>query len=110
MQLVKKDAYRIVPVNPADYHLLGIRWRENTYIDRALPFGLRSAPKIFNAITDLIAWVLTCQGVQFQLHYLDDFLLLDSPNSQQGREFLAITEHSLKKLGIPIAEHKQRAL
>lgn len=32
-QLVKldiKDAYRIVPVHPADYHLLGIRWKGHT--------------------------------------------------------------------------------
>ena len=108
-QLVKldlKDAYGIVPVHPADYHLLGIRWRGNTYVDRALPFGLCSAPKLFNAIADLIAWVLTCQGVKFQLHYLDDFLLLGSPNSQQGSEFLTITEQSLTRLGIPIAVHK----
>ena len=49
-QLIKldiKDAYRIVPVHPADYNLLGITWRGNTYLDRALPFGLRSAPKVF---------------------------------------------------------------
>lgn len=62
-QLVKldlKDAYRIVPVHPADYDLLGIHWRGNTYINRALPFGLRSAPKIFNADADFINWVLTC--------------------------------------------------
>ena len=65
-QLVKldiKEAYRIMPVHPDDYHLLGIRWKGSTYIDRALPFGLRSAPKIFNAIADFIAWVLTCQGI-----------------------------------------------
>ena len=57
-QLVKldiKDAYRIVPTHPADYPLLGIRWRDAIYIDRALPFGLRSAPKLFTAIVDLIA-------------------------------------------------------
>ena len=49
-QLIKldiKDAYRIVPVHPPDYHLLGIEWKGNTYLDRAQPFGLRSAPKIF---------------------------------------------------------------
>ena len=31
-QLVKldiKDAYRIVPVHPTDYHLLGVKWRGN---------------------------------------------------------------------------------
>ena len=57
-QLVKldiKDAYRIVPVHPADYHLLGVAWRGNIYIDRALPFGLRSAPKIFSALADFFA-------------------------------------------------------
>ena len=107
-QLVKldlKDAYRIVPVHP-DYHLLGIKWRGNTYVDHALPFGLSSAPKILNAIADFIAFVLTCQGIKFQLHYLDDFLLLGAPNSQQGREFLSIAVETLNRLGIPIAIHK----
>ena len=108
-QLVKldiKDAYRIVPVHPADYHLLGIEWRGNTYIYRALPFGLRSAPKIFNAVADFIAWVLACQGVNCQLHYLDDFLLIAAPNFQQGHEFLAITLQTLARLGIPVVTHK----
>ena len=108
-QLVKldlKDAYRIVPVHPADYHLLGVKWRGNTYVDRALPFGLCSAPKIFNAIADFIAWVLTCQGVKFHLHYLDNFLLLGAPNSQQGQEFLTIAVQTLTRLGIPIAIHE----
>ena len=76
-QLVKldlKDAYRIVPVHPADFPLPGIRWRERVYIDRALPFGLRSAPKLFNAVADTIACVLSQHGITHLLHYLDDFL------------------------------------
>ena len=89
-QLVKLDikyAYRIVPVHPDDYHLQGIKWKGSTYIDRALPFGLQSAPKIFNTIADVIAWVLGCQEIQCQLHHLDDFLFIGTPNSQQGREY-----------------------
>ena len=46
-QLVKIDlmnAYCIVPIHPQDHHLLAISWEGNTYADRALPFGLRSAP------------------------------------------------------------------
>ena len=108
-QLVKldiKDAYRIVPVHPDDYHLLGIRWKGSTYIDRALPFGLRSAPKIFNAIADFIAWVLTCQGIQYQLHYLDDFLFIEPSNPQRGEESRAIALRTFEKLGIPVALHK----
>ena len=74
-QLVKldiKDAYRIIPVYPADYWLLGISWRGNTYVDRALPFGLRSAPKIFSAVADALSWVLHQLGIEHHLHYLDD--------------------------------------
>ena len=35
-----KDTYRIVPVHPEDYPLLGITWKNKIYVDRALPFGL----------------------------------------------------------------------
>ena len=108
-QLVKldiKDAYRIVPIHPADYHLLGINWDGKTYIDRALPFGLRSAPKIFSAVADTIAWVLTQSGIQHHLHYLDDFLFLCAPHSQSGAQALEIALRLFNMLGIPVASHK----
>ena len=60
-ELVKidlKNAYRIVPIHPDDHHLLGIDWKGDTYVDRALPFGLRSAPKVFSAVADMITWAL----------------------------------------------------
>ena len=41
-----KDAYHLIPVHHDDYHLLGVSWDGHTYVDRALPFGLCSAPKI----------------------------------------------------------------
>ena len=88
-QLIKldlKNAYRMVPTHPTDYTLLGIKWRGKTYIDRALPFGLRSSPKIFNALADFIAWVLTSRGIPYQLHYLDDFLFLANQHSSQDHD------------------------
>ena len=44
-----KLAYRLVPVHPQDRYLLGVG---AYYVDAALPFGLRSAPKIFTAVAD----------------------------------------------------------
>ena len=39
-----------------------------------LPFGLRqSAPKIFNAVADALAWHLHQAGIR---HYLDDFIIV----------------------------------
>ena len=101
-----KDAYRIIPVNPDDYHLLGISWRGATYIDRALPFGLRSAPKIFSAVADLVAWVLHQQGIKHQLHYLDDFLFLDAATPQGSTGTLEQVLRIFQGLGIPIATQK----
>ena len=51
-----KSAYRLVPVHPDDRPLLGIQWKGGTYVDGMLPFGLRSAPKIFTAVADALEW------------------------------------------------------
>ena len=101
-----KDAYCIIPVHPTDVHLLGISWQGATYVDRALPFGLRSAPKIFTAVSDMIAWALHCQGLHDQIHYLDDFLLLVHPSSDQGEAVLSTALHTLDYLGVPVSPHK----
>ena len=100
-----KDAYRIVPVHPDDYHLLGVSWEGHTYVDRALPFGLCSAPKIFNAVADFISWVLYQNGIAHQLHYLDDFLFFGAPQSDEAAKALDIVTRVLRMLRIPIAVH-----
>ncbi len=108
-QLVKldlKNAYRIIPVHPQDQHLLAIAWEGSTYVDRALPFGLRSAPKIFSAVADMIAWALHCAGVRHFIHYLDDFLLMGAPRTEEGARALSITLRVLEFLGVPVATHK----
>ena len=49
-----KEAYRMLPIHPEDQGLLGIKWEGEFYTDKALPFGLRSAPKIFTAVADAL--------------------------------------------------------
>jgi len=50
-----KSAFRLLPVHPTDRHMLGMQWSDGIYIDTCLPFGLRSAPKLFNILADLLA-------------------------------------------------------
>ena len=49
-----KHAYRNVPVHPDDRLLLGMKFKDTVYVDTTLPFGLRSAPKIFTAVADAL--------------------------------------------------------
>lgn len=74
-----KSAYRMIPVHSEDQPLLGIEWQGVVYCDQALPFGLRSAPKLFTAVADGLAWALACRGAGQFLHYLDDFFFCGAP-------------------------------
>ena len=40
-----KSTYRIVILHLQDRHLFGVCWRDSVYVDQALLFGFRSAPK-----------------------------------------------------------------
>ena len=60
-----KHAFRLLPVHPADQHLLGMEWHDYIYLDNCLLFGLRSAPRLFNAVADLLPWIARSRGCPF---------------------------------------------
>ena len=74
-----ESAYRLIPVHPLDRPLQAVEWDGMLYVDPMLPFGLRSAPKIFNAVADVLEWCIRRRGVQHIFHYLDDFMSLAHP-------------------------------
>ncbi len=76
-------AYRNVPVHPADRHLPSMKWNGNVYVNTALPFGLRSPPKIFCALSDTLEWILLQAGISASLHYIDDFLTIGVPDAPE---------------------------
>ena len=107
--LAKMDlhhVYRVLLVHAGDHPLLGIQWDSGVYVDRAMPFGLRSAPKIFSAFADALAWALKQEGVVHQIHYLDDFLFVGSPQSPLCKQALAKALALCKHLCVPVAMHK----
>ena len=53
-----ESAFRLIPLKPSDYELSGIFWDGNYYYDKVLPFGLRSAPFLFNMLLDAVEWIL----------------------------------------------------
>ena len=101
-----KEAYRAVPVHPSDQRLLAVLWQGTTYLDRALPFGLRSAPKLFSALTDAMMWMLYERGIEMALHYLDDFLILGPAGSPLCGQALQTTLTLCDELGFPVALEK----
>ena len=102
-----RDAYRLIPIHAHDRHLLGMSWDNQLYVDLALPFGLCSAPFIFNQFAEAWHWILHHgHGIRYLLHYLDDYLTAGSPNSRECHLNLSSIRSSASTLGIPLALEK----
>jgi len=101
-----KRAFHLLPVHLADRHLLAMNWNAQIFNDTCLPFGLRSAPKFFNILADLLSWILEQKGEYPLLFYLDDFLLISPPKSSACSNNLQIILEVCSHLGIPLATEK----
>lgn len=83
--LIKRDladAFRHVPVAAADFWLLGFHYDKAFWIDRFLPFGLRTAPYLFDLFAKGLHWILAgLMRWSLILHYLDDFFAVLTPDT-----------------------------
>ena len=69
------------------------------------PFGLRSAPKIFTAVADALQWIMINHGMNYLLHYLDDFILVaDSVDRARSDRHILISVS--ERLGVPLEPSK----
>ena len=107
--LAKTDvhsAFRIIPINPNDNHLLGIRWNGRYFYDRCMPIGCSSSCRTFETLSTAVEWIArTKMNIDFILHLLDDFLIIARSYescSQQLDLFLRLCS----LLGIPMAPQK----
>ena len=84
-------AYRQIPIDPKDYHMLGFRFNNLLYFDTRCPFGLKTSAMICQRTTKAVVHCFTQLGFLADV-YLDDFYGADLP----ARASTAFT--SLKQL------------
>ena len=107
-----ESAFRLFPIHPDDWELLGMTWEGKYYYEKFLPFGLRSAPFLFNQLSEGIEWILRNKcGISFVCHFLDDFLIMEPPSlgpdpfldCKASRTSMQLT---FKELNVPLAPAK----
>ena len=102
-----KSAFRICPVRPEDWHLLGFSFEDMYFVDLCLPFGLRSSVNRFSLLADAILWILKNNYlIENTTNYLDDYFLACPGESQKCQEQLTLAISVFAKLGIPLAPEK----
>ena len=102
-----KSAFRICPVRPEDWHLLGFTFEDMYFVDLCLPFGLRSSVNRFSLLADAVLWILKNNySIENSTNYLDDYFLAGPCQSQECKEQLKLAISVFSKLGIPLAPEK----
>lgn len=101
-----RSAFRMVPVRKEDWQFLGIKGKDRFYVDTCLPFGLRSAPFLFNQFANALEWILQNYDLHWLIHYLDDYFLAGPPNLSICHDHLQCFLKVCKLLGFPVAMDK----
>ena len=70
------------------------------------PSGLRSTTKLCNIIANLLAWIMKNACVSYLIHYLDDYLTIDPPQSIVCQQNLDIFISLYAEINIPLAAKK----
>ena len=96
-----KSAFRLCPVRPEDWELLGIHW-EGFYC-----VGLCSSQYHFVCLADALYFILTCNYlIEFLTYYLDDLFTAGPAASDTCVKQMQIIIQVFNKLGIPVAPDK----
>ena len=102
-----QSAFRIIPIHPNDWELLGMSWKGRYYFEKALPFGLQSAPLLFNHLLNALKWLVQNQlHIPSIIHILDYFFIIQpSPPSRCATALFRILT-LFTELDIPLAPKK----
>ena len=99
-------AFRLVPVHPEHYYMLGFTWQGEFYYDKVLAMGLSASCQVFEKFSSAIQWIAQARlNITHMLHILDDFLIIAETQQQcrtQLRQFLSLCAD----IGIPLAPGK----
>ncbi|XP_078374065.1 uncharacterized protein LOC144657587 [Oculina patagonica] len=102
-----QSAFRIIPIHPQDWELLGMQWKGLYFFDTVLPFGLRSAPFLFNMLSDALEWIIRHKlNITGVMHILDDFFIALPPPRSQCSTALCNLLTVFTDLDIPLAPGK----
>ena len=104
-----ESAFRLLPIHPEDFALLGIKVQGLYYVDKALPMGASCSPALFEQFSTFLEWAIKRVSRSESItHYADDFLFVGLPGNSQ-RTCLKIV-HQFQQLcsevGVPLAAEK----
>ncbi|KAK3104130.1 hypothetical protein FSP39_024643 [Pinctada imbricata] len=101
-----KSAFRLIPIHPSDFSLLGYKIAQYYFVDKCLPFGCAISCALFEKFANFLEWELKRRAKSDSVvHYLDDFLIAGS-DFDKCVTFMNCYRSLCSDLGVPLAEEK----
>lgn len=80
---IRKTRRQNIPVDPADFDLLGFSIDGLYYVDKCLPIGCSISCKLWETFATFLHWLTQYKtGLDTLDHYLDDFIFAGKGGSQ----------------------------
>ena len=92
-------AFRNLRVDPVDCIKLGIKWKDQYFIDKAIAFGWIHGTAAFQLCSDVIAYIMKARGISLHC-YIDDYIAV-LPRASAWNAFEQLCD-LLEELGLPI--------
>ena len=97
-----KDAFRLIPIKPQDYHLLGMTWHGKFYHDKVFPMGSAISCQTFDRFSRAVQWILQQHFVVDTVtHLLGDFIFVSAHRSVCRNYLLSFERFSQKEARYP---------
>lgn len=102
-----ESAFRLLPVHPDSYHLLGFQLDSQYNYNKCLPMGCAISCAHFEAFSTFLEWELGKRAPGGgRVHYLDDFLFIGEAGTEDCNKLLREFESLAEELGIPLEADK----
>ena len=105
-----QSAFRLLPVHPEDFQLLGMKVKGSFFVDKSLPMGASCSPAYFEKFSTFIEWAVKRLAVSNRIsHYMDDFIFVGNgieSSKMSCHHLVRCFEKICDNLGVPLASEK----
>ena len=102
-----KSAFRLLPMYPGCFDLLGIKFNGNYFIDKMLPMGLSQSCNYFEKFSTFLEWAVKSESNSQDIdHYLDDFFFVGAAGTSDCEVLMKTFSNVCTNLNVPIAVEK----
>ena len=102
-----EDAFRLLCIDPKDYHLLLFSHKGEFYYDRSLAMGASSACNLFVRFSSAIQWILNHKlSIAGISHLLDDIFFVGRAHTNQRMSAIYKFMNLCADINIPIKHEK----